>query len=291
VLSDPPDSGRTLPEARPSALALAQKEIPEAVHEALGPYVDSAILLGRRTAELHVALASGDSDGAFATEPFTTLYQRSLYQSMRNALRRGLQGARKGITSLPDRSARDHIEQLSAREDEILERLRTLSNTRIDAVRTRIHGDYHLGQVLWTGRDFVIIDFEGEPARPLGERRLKRSPLRDVAGMLRSYQYATAAAMRFQLERGGVTEDRTSYDELRRWLVYWHRWAGAAFTRGYLETAEGQPFLPIDPHHTAILLDAFLLEKAIYELGYEMNNRPEWVDIPLTGIAEVLGDD
>jgi maltose alpha-D-glucosyltransferase / alpha-amylase len=291
VLSDPPDSGRTLPGARSSALAMAAKEIPEAVHGALGPYIDSAILLGRRTAELHVALAAGDGDEAFLTEPFTTLYQRSLYQSMRNALRRGLQAARNGIDSLPDPAARDHIEQLSAREDEILERLKSLSNTRIDTVRTRIHGDYHLGQVLWTGRDFVIIDFEGEPARPLGERRLKRSPLRDVAGMLRSFQYATASALRFQLERGAVTEERTGYEDLRGWLGYWHRWASAAFLRGYLETADGQPFLPSDPDHTAILLDAFLLEKAIYELGYEMNNRPEWVDIPLTGIAEVLGDD
>jgi maltose alpha-D-glucosyltransferase / alpha-amylase len=290
VLSDPPDAGRTLPGGRAPSLELASKEIPEAVHGALGPYVDSAILLGQRTAELHVALAAGDGNEAFATEPFTTLYQRSLYQSMRNALRKGLQAARKGITSVPDPAARDHIEQLSAREDEILERLKTLSTTRIDAVRTRIHGDYHLGQVLWTGRDFVIIDFEGEPARPLGERRLKRSPLRDVAGMLRSYQYATASALRFQLERGGVTQDRAGYEDLRGWLAYWHRWASAAFLRGYLETAAGQPFLPSDPDNTAILLDAFLLEKAIYELGYEMNNRPEWVDIPLTGIAEVLGD-
>jgi maltose alpha-D-glucosyltransferase / alpha-amylase len=292
VLSDPPDAGgRTLPGARSSALTLAAKEIPEAVHDALGPYLDSAILLGTRTAELHIALAQGDGDEAFSTEPFTTLYQRSLYQSMRNALRRGLQGARKATTSVPDPTAREHIEQLSAREGEILERLRTLSTTKIDTVRTRIHGDYHLGQVLWTGRDFVIIDFEGEPARPLGERRLKRSPLRDVAGMLRSFQYATASALRFQLERGAVTAERTGYEELRGWLAYWHRWSSAAFLRGYLEAADGQPFLPSDPEHTAILLDAFLLEKAIYELGYEMNNRPEWVDIPLTGIAEVLGDD
>jgi maltose alpha-D-glucosyltransferase / alpha-amylase len=289
ALSDPPDTGRTLPAGKSSALVLAAREIPEAVHDALGPYVDASMLLGRRTAELHIALASSEAE-AFVPEPFSTLYQRSLYQSMRNALRRGLQAARKASSTLPDPAAREHIAQLSDREDEILERLQTLSRTRIDAVRTRIHGDYHLGQVLWTGRDFVIIDFEGEPARPLGERRLKRSPLRDVAGMLRSYQYATASALRFQVERGAVTADRTGYDDLKGWLAYFHRWASAAFLRGYLAAAEGQPFLPEDPDHTAILLDAFLLEKAIYELGYEMNNRPEWVDIPLTGIAEVLGD-
>jgi maltose alpha-D-glucosyltransferase / alpha-amylase len=287
VLTDPPHGG--VPDLRRTPLSLAEDPIPESAHELVGPYLDVAHLLGIRTAELHVALAEG-TDKAFAPEPFTTLYQRSLYQSMRNALRRGLQAARKAASSLDDRGARERVAALARREDEILDRLRTLSTTRIEATRTRTHGDYHLGQVLWTGRDLVIIDFEGEPARPLGERRLKRSPLRDVAGMLRSFQYASHSALGFQVERGAVTPDRDAYQELRGWLAAWNRWVSAAFLRGYLTTADGHAFGPDDRHHTAILLDAFLLEKAIYELGYEMNNRPEWVDIPLTGIAEVLGD-
>jgi maltose alpha-D-glucosyltransferase/alpha-amylase len=287
VLTEPPDGGHDLPDR--SALGLARDQLPERAHEVIGPYLDAAVLLGRRTAELHVALA-GNDDEAFAPEPFTSLYQRSLYQSMRNALRRGLQDARKATRAGDASPAREQIADLADREREILDRLKVLSTTKIETMRIRIHGDYHLGQVLWTGRDFVIIDFEGEPSRPLGERRLKRSPLRDVAGMLRSYQYATASALRFQEQRGAVTPDRPQYDDLRGWLTYWNRWASAGFLRGYLQAAEGQSFLPADPDHTAILLDAFLLEKAVYELGYELNNRPEWVDIPLRGIAEVLGD-
>jgi maltose alpha-D-glucosyltransferase / alpha-amylase len=287
VLTDPPHGG--VPDLRRRALDLAGDELPESAHELVGPYLDVASLLGVRTAELHLALAEG-TDEDFAPEPFTSLYQRSLYQSMRNALRRGLHAAEKTAGSLDDEDARARVAALAGRESEILDRLRTLSTTRIEAVRTRTHGDYHLGQVLWTGRDLVIIDFEGEPARPLGERRLKRSPLRDVAGMLRSFQYASHSALRFQEERGAVTPDRDAYDDLRGYLAAWNRWVSAAFLRGYLTTAEGRGLVPEDGEHTAILLDAFLLEKAVYELGYEMNNRPEWVDIPLTGIAEVLGD-
>jgi maltose alpha-D-glucosyltransferase / alpha-amylase len=294
ILTDPPVGGVVEPKGTP--LAAAAEELPEDAHALIGPYLDVAHLLGERTAEMHIALAGADAPedprkaDAFAPEPFTSLYQRSLYQSMRNSLRRGLQAARKAAGTLPDDRARDRVVALAGREEELLDRLRTLSDGRIEASRIRTHGDYHLGQVLWTGRDLVIIDFEGEPARPLGERRLKRSPLRDVAGMLRSFQYASHSALRFQVERGAVTPERDAHEELRGHLATWNRWVSTGFLRGYLTTAQGHGFLPDDPQHVAILLDAFLLEKAIYELGYEMNNRPEWVDIPLTGIADVLGD-
>jgi maltose alpha-D-glucosyltransferase / alpha-amylase len=288
VVAEPPDTGRTIPDAEGSPLQLAGSPLSEVTHEVIGPYLDVAVLLGRRTAELHVALAEVTDDRAFTPEPFTSLYQRSLYQSMRNALRRGLLAARKGVSSVPDEDAQARILALAGREAEILERLRSLSTTRIETDRIRIHGDYHLGQVLWTGRDLVIIDFEGEPARPLGERRLKRSPLRDVAGMLRSFHYATASALGFQMERGAVVADSPQRAELERWLDYWYRWVSAGFVHGYLAVAAGHRFVPDDPEHTAILLDAFLLEKAVYELGYEMNNRPQWVHIPLAGITDVL---
>jgi maltose alpha-D-glucosyltransferase / alpha-amylase len=154
--------------------------------------------------------------------------------------------------------------------------------------RIRTHGDYHLGQVLFTGRDFVIIDLEGEPAKPLGERRLKRVALRDIAGLLRSLQYATAATLDDQLERGLVTVGQPNHATLTNWLDWWLGWTSAAVLAGYLEEAAGQPFLPTDPEHTRRLLDAFLIEKAVYELGYEMNNRPDWVGIPVVGITQVL---
>ncbi|MDX1622083.1 MAG: putative maltokinase, partial [Nitriliruptorales bacterium] len=290
MLTEPPEeAGRVHTSALPDPVDLAQEDIPETVHDVIGPYLDAAILLGRRTAELHQALAASDRK-AFAPEPFTELYQRSLYQSMRNTLRRGLQSAAREAKTLEAEDDRSKVRELAGRESEILRRLRTLSDVKIDAQRIRTHGDYHLGQVLWTGRDFVIIDFEGEPARPLGERRLKRSPLRDVAGMIRSFHYAASSALRFQRERGAFQPDSEQEAELGDWLMYWYRWVSAAFLRGYVEQAGEASFLPSDPEHLRILLDAFLLEKAVYELGYEMNNRPDWVSLPLGGIAEVLGD-
>jgi maltose alpha-D-glucosyltransferase/alpha-amylase len=286
VLSEPPRDARPMPKRTPSAFALSRSRLPEAVHEVVGPYLESVVLLGQRTAEMHAALATG-TDPAFRPEEFTSLYQRSLYQSMRNAVRKGLAAAKRDVKVVDDRS-REHVLALAERESEILERLKALSTTKMATLRTRIHGDYHLGQVLWTGRDFIIIDFEGEPARPLGERRLKRSPLRDVAGMVRSFQYATASTLQDQLDRGHVTEGSDAHEELSSWLDWWLQWVSAAYLRGYAATIRGAGILPDDPSHTALLLDAFLLEKAIYELGYEMNNRPEWVDIPLAGIAQVL---
>jgi maltose alpha-D-glucosyltransferase / alpha-amylase len=278
---------RPTPAANRSPLELAGGRIPESVHEQVGPFLASIRLLGERTAQMHAALAAPSTDPAFTPEPMTTLYQRSLYQSLRNAVRMSLRSARRegGQLSEQDREA---VMALVRREDEILERLKGLSAIRVEAVRTRIHGDYHLGQVLYTGRDFVLIDFEGEPARPLGERRLKRSPLRDVAGLLRSLQYATASTLQDQLDRGLVTAGQPNHTSLQAWLDWWLAWTSASFLAGWLEVSEGQPYLPPELEHTRELLDAFLIEKALYELGYEMNNRPEWVGIPLAGITEVL---
>jgi maltose alpha-D-glucosyltransferase / alpha-amylase len=291
ALTEGDELERLLPRTRESAFVLAAQPIPESAHDAIGPYLGAAERLGERTAQLHLALAAATAeDERFTPEPFTRLYQRSLYQSMRNALRRGLQSARQNLGAVTDDQAREQIADLATREDEILERLRSLSTSRIETMRTRTHGDFHLGQVLWTGRDFVLIDFEGEPARPLGERRIKRSPLRDVAGMLRSFQYGTYSALRFQVERGAVELQSPAHEALRDHLSAWNRWVSAAYLRAYLTLADGQPFIPSDPTHTRILLEAFQLEKAMYELSYEMNNRPEWVHIPLAGITEILGD-
>ncbi|TVR25615.1 MAG: maltose alpha-D-glucosyltransferase [Ilumatobacter sp.] len=292
AVTDGEEIDRLFPRSNDPPIRLAREPIPDAPHDAIGPFLGAAQLLGERTAQLHLALAAaGNDDRAFAAEGFTRLYQRSVYQSMRNAVRRGLQSSRDSLDSITDEGARDKIVELIAREHDILELLRRLSTERIDTLRTRIHGDFHLGQVLCTGRDFVLIDFEGEPARPLGERRIKRSPLRDVAGMLRSFQYATYSALQFQVERGTVEGGTTSYEALRQRLREWNRWVSAAYLHGYFTAADGHPFVPADPDHTAILLDAFQLEKALYELSYEMNNRPEWVGIPLAGIAEILGDE
>jgi maltose alpha-D-glucosyltransferase/alpha-amylase len=155
------------------------------------------------------------------------------------------------------------------------------------AARIRCHGDYHLGQVLYTGNNFVIIDFEGEPARPISERRLKRCPLQDVAGMLRSFHYATQAALSGQARTVLRPEDSPV---LERWARFWYSWVAAAFLKSYLKTAGQAEFLPPNGSQLESLLHIYMLEKAVYEVGYELNNRPGWVKVPLQGILQLLSD-
>ena len=178
----------------------------------------------------------------------------------------------------------------SDREDEIIERLRRLSATQVEADRIRCHGDYHLGQVLWTGKDFVIIDFEGEPSRSLGRRRLKRPAAVDLAGMVRSLHYAgQAAALRLDRDLGTSVGVGRRGDDRRLWLTFWHRWVSGTFLNSPISGAPAAPAsCRADRAQLADLLDFFLLEKAIYELSYEANSRPTWVDIPARGILDIL---
>jgi maltose alpha-D-glucosyltransferase/alpha-amylase len=170
-------------------------------------------------------------------------------------------------------------------EKEIIERYNLIRKQKIAAVRIRCHGDYHLGQVLYTGNDFVIIDFEGEPARSLSERRLKRSPLRDVAGMLRSFHYAAHSAVLKQMPLLPKPEDDQPL--LQHWAQYWYTWVSVEFLNTYLDVIAQTGLLPDKPDQLKILLDAFLLDKALYEVGYELNNRPDWVGVPLQGILQL----
>jgi maltose alpha-D-glucosyltransferase/alpha-amylase len=138
--------------------------------------------------------------------------------------------------------------------------------------------------VLYTGKDFFIIDFEGEPARSLGVRRMKRSPLRDVAGMLRSFHYAAYAALLGQAAKVRPED----YPTLAPWAQLWYGWVGTTFLRTYLEVTRHSNVLPTAPQHLNILLDAYLLEKALYELAYELNSRPDWIQVPLQGMNQLL---
>ena len=272
-----------LPAASPLELAAASP--PPHVPRLIGSFLQSAQLLGNRTAELHLALASRQDDPDFAPEPFTTLYQRSLYQSIRSMAGQNLQLLRKGLSRL-EGATRKQAERILEREGEISIRLRALLSRKIEALRIRIHGDYHLGQVLFTGKDFIIIDFEGEPARSLSARRLKRSALVDVAGMLRSFDYAARAVLLGHAEAAPIRkEDR---EALLPWATFWTRWVSAAFLRSYLETAAAAPLLPRDREKLATLLNTYLLEKALYEIGYELQSRPEWLPVPLDGIERLL---
>jgi len=265
---------------------LAEREMSADDFERIGTYVPTVRLLGERTAELHIALAAGKGKD-FEPEPFSELYQRSLYDSMRSLTKKNLRLLRQRLSALPE-AARPAAEWALAAEDRLLERFHRLTSRKLAAERIRTHGDYHLGQVLYTGRDFVILDFEGEPARSLSERRLKRSPMRDVAGMIRSFQYAAYVAL-FEEAAAGVAPPE-ALPALEGWALHWERWVSATFLQAYLQRARGAGFLPPSPEEREILLDCYLLEKAIYELGYELNNRPDWVRIPLQGIRQILGE-
>jgi maltose alpha-D-glucosyltransferase/alpha-amylase len=245
-----------------------------------GVYPQKATLLGRRTGELHLALAGSDLP-AFAPEPFNAQSQRSVYQNMRASLRRAFALLQKKLPDLPE-SFREEAIQVLAAESKILSHEQRILDQHTGASKIRIHGDYHLGQVLHTGKDFVILDFEGEPARPLSERRLKRSALRDVAGMMRSFQYAAYNALWQPAMRA---ED---IPFLERWAGFWYREMASVFLQSYLGTTRGAGFIPEKTADLQVLLEAYLLDKAVYEIGYELNHRPDWVVIPIRGIKHIL---
>jgi maltose alpha-D-glucosyltransferase/alpha-amylase len=266
-----------------SLLDLAGQTPPTMVYELIDTYVEAVRLLGQRTGELHRALASVTDDPAFAPEPFSMLYQRSLYQAMRSHLLQTLALLRQQLASLPV-STREQADAVLQREREIVQVYQKLLQKLLPAQRTRCHGDYHLGQVLYTGRDFVIIDFEGEPARPLSERRLKRSPLLDVAGMLRSFHYAASATLLEQQQRGLLSD----LARAEAWLRFWYGWVSAVFLQGYLEVVGSTALVPSDSKDLGTLLEAYLMDKAIYEIRYELGHRPDWLAIPLGGVLELL---
>jgi maltose alpha-D-glucosyltransferase/alpha-amylase len=266
-------------------LQLSKGDPPGEVAELADIYPASVRTLAKRTAQMHLVLAEGSADPAFAPERFTKLYQRSLYQSMRTICRRNLALLRRRLNHLPE-DTRPAAAALADREASILETFRRLLDIRITALRTRVHGDYHLGQVLYTGKDFVIIDFEGEPVRPVSERLIKRSPLRDVAGMLRSFHYAACTGLQVCESRGWVQPEKGA--ALASWADYWFKWMGATFLKEYLNVVGENAFIPPNADEVQVLLESYLLEKAIYELGYELNNRPDWVRIPISGILHVM---
>jgi maltose alpha-D-glucosyltransferase/alpha-amylase len=282
VISHPTVQAPPIP--RKHLMSLLQ-EPPSLAKETIGPYLASAQLLGQRTAELHIALASDLERPEFAPEPYTITYQTSLYQSLRGFAIRTMELLQGRLKYLPEDTRADARAVLDA-EKTIIARYDLVRRGKIAASRIRCHGDYHLGQVLFTGKDFVIIDFEGEPARSLSERRLKRSPLRDVAGMIRSFHYVAQTAFNKYVLM--LPKPETSLPLLSHWAQYWHIWVSVNFLNAYLDIMKHTGLLPEDPEHLKILVDAFLYDKALYEVGYELNNRPDWVKVPLQSILQML---
>ncbi|MFP4081849.1 MAG: maltose alpha-D-glucosyltransferase [Candidatus Aminicenantes bacterium] len=247
-----------------------------------GFYSEMMELLGKRTGELHLSLSSELDDPEFTPESFSVLYQRSVYQSMRSLMSQVFRLVEGNIEQF-SKDLREDLSDILASKMKILNRLKKIVGKKISAAKIRIHGDYHLGQVLFTGKDFVIIDFEGEPARALSERKLKRSPLRDVAGMVRSFHYAAYSGL---LRHPSLRSEDRSF--LEPWVKVWYHHTSRIFLRSYLQTVGDAEFLPHKKEELTILFEAFLLEKAVYELGYEVNNRPDWVIIPIRGIKYIL---
>ncbi len=270
---------------KPLVALLDEEPDPDTVHY-VGVYVDAARLLGQRVAELHLALLEDSDDPNFAPEPFTMLYQRSVYQSMRNLLGQVTRAVSGRLSLLPE-VLRAQAQLMVANQNEIAARFDAFLKRRLSVVRMRTHGDLHLGQVLYTGKDFAIIDFEGEPARPLSERRRKRGALRDVAGMIRSFHYAAYTSLIEQFRMGAL--GKVEFSVMEPWAKIWYACTARAFLSGYIQTADRPSLVPKDREELQVLLDAFLMEKAVYEVGYELNNRPEWLRLPLYGIAQLIG--
>jgi maltose alpha-D-glucosyltransferase/alpha-amylase len=268
-----------------SPLTLAQRPVPPLMAELLGTVENIAHLLGVRTAELHEALSSHPEVQEFSPEAFTDFYRHGLYHGMLGQVGRSLDALRLRLKTLPE-SVRAGAQELLASEAAIRNGMFPLRDQRISGARIRIHGDYQLSNLLFTGNDVIIRNFDGPAGRPLSERCIKRSGLRDVASMIRSLHYA-AHAVSFGYVPG-VVKGREQAAHIDRWAEHWHEWVSAMFLQGYLETSRGMEFLPRTESEMQILLRAHLIEKALLEISYELENRPEWVRIPVEGLLLLL---
>jgi len=276
------DSAVAVPPAPNAHAAECEEPTPEVLANLASPYFTLVRLLAERTAELHRALGRPSKEAGFGQEPFTVLHQHSIYQNAHTALARSFAQLRERLPDLPadTQALAGTALELQAVIDA---KLRQITSAKLDVTRIRCHGDYHLGQVLFTGDDFVIIDFEGEPGRSTAERRYKRSPLRDVAGMLRSYAYAVDSALASERVRA---EDRA---RLAPFAEAFRAWVCVSFVRTYIEGIKGQAYAPRTAAGARTLLEFFELEKAVYEVNYELNNRPALVGIPLNGLLRIVG--
>jgi trehalose synthase-fused probable maltokinase len=259
----------------PRILDVPPEPYPPLARDLIGGNLEWAERLGQRTAQLHGALSQVADDSAFAPEPLTADYGRL----QRETLTRGMAEALMLLNERRERLSAGGGQQACMLFDFSLavERMSAaFEMARPSVLRIRCHGDYHLGQVLCTEDDFMITDFEGEPARALTERRMKHPVLLDIAGMIRSFHYVPFAFLKGQAL------------EPCRWASYWANWMSGAFVKGYLSTSIGTDLWPQDRQDADLLLDLYLARKAFYELRYELNNRPDWVEIPLQGLVDIL---
>jgi maltose alpha-D-glucosyltransferase/alpha-amylase len=279
------ESEHTTPEQN-HPLELLRAEFPQPVHELIGTYVDSAGLLGRRTAELHQALNSEKIDPLFAPEPFTDHARQAFYHGMLGLTTQTVQLLRQQLPTLPA-AAQEEARKLLEKEDQIRLFFRPVPERRVPAARIRLHDDLRLEQILYTGKDFIFVGFGGRADRPLSERRIKRPPLRDVAGLLLSFEYAAHAVLFDQVP--GVTSRPETAPSLAFWAGYWRDWVSAMFLKSYLETVDAKALLLENDADVRLLLNVFLMERALEELGRELMERPAWAVVPIRLILRLLG--
>jgi maltose alpha-D-glucosyltransferase/alpha-amylase len=287
-------------EAPPPALSPPVAPEPHHDHEAapggwqdlIGHYLESVRIIGQRTAELHRALGSV-ADPAFVPEPFGKLYQRSIYQSLRTLVGRLNQRLRLEATRIP-LDARPLADQLLASESDLLRRFRVVLDPALGGTRIRCHGNYHLDQLLYTGKDYVLSDFDGEVYRTIGERRLKKSPLQDVASMMRSFDYAAQGVLLGLSSVHGKTagiirpEDR---ELLGAWARAWYERVSTEFLASYLKTMADSRLLPASEERLKAFLDVLVLENGLRDIDLELTHRPEWLAVPLCGVVRMLSAD
>jgi maltose alpha-D-glucosyltransferase/alpha-amylase len=273
-----------------SLLELARQDPPQRAQELIGNYLQSARHLGKRTAEFHLALAPDLEGPTWAPEPFTTLYQRSLYQSLRNVKREMFDKIQQALRQMPE-NVRALAQRVLESEEKVLHRFRSLVGHKITAQRSRIHGDYHLGHVLNTGKDVLVIGLEGDPSRSIGERRVKRSPLRDVVGMISSFHFAASSALVGNVTRRGRSPGVVRPEDLavlEPWSRFWYAWVSAAFLKGYQEAAASGHFLPRAPEQLRVLFDVLLLEEALGNMEYALTGNQDIVALSLAWILQLL---
>ena len=272
------------PAAAAESLKIFGRDIPAAVLENIGTYAESARLLGVRTAELHLMLASDTEDRNFAPEAFTSYYQRSLFQSMRNQAVESFWQLRGQLKTLPPEVASLARRALELKPT-IPQQFRRLFEHRLVAQRIRIHGNLDLSEVLWTGKDFVFLDFEGDTATPITERGIKRSPLRDVAGMVRSFHHAAYAGLSQHGERGNV-----HLPAFEAWAQYWSEGVSAVFLKAYFQRLGKTGLYPAGETEMQAMLQAYLLNRVLRELNREMNAGPDKLRTLLQDILRLLGE-
>jgi trehalose synthase-fused probable maltokinase len=281
---DPVLAGTVSRDALLESTSPADRRVTELLLE---PYARFATLLGERTAELHLALASDLETPAFRPEPLTTDDQRLAVRATRKRVDRAYELLSRQLAGLPD-EVRPLADKVFGCRGALDTALLALDSIQVHARRIRCHGDYHLGQVLYSDGDFTILDFEGEPAQPLESRRRKGSALYDVCGMLRSFHYAATVVRQSDRWRG---ED---HDALAAWSEAWYQWASVAFVSAYVKRARAAGaaavFLPDSGDELHALLRLHLIDKCSYELSYELNNRPAWVSVPMAGLVGLAGE-